>query len=106
MTVEASPCTCRDLYLPEPATVVSKTLLTATEMLFEMRREASGIALSAYYWRNDYLGIEQYSRYRNAENYVVISALYVEHEDFARQWDQNLRAQGFLEAFTDTSIRG
>ena len=22
------------------------------------------------------------------------------------KWDQNLRAQGFLEAFTDTSIRG
>lgn len=27
----------RDLYLPEPATVVSKTALTATEMLFEIR---------------------------------------------------------------------
>jgi len=40
MTVEASPCTSRDLYLPQAATVVSKTLLTATEMLFEMRLDS------------------------------------------------------------------
>ncbi|MDR3764765.1 MAG: hypothetical protein P4M01_11785 [Acidobacteriota bacterium] len=44
--------------------------------------------LPPWYYRNDYLGIELYSRYRNAENYVVITALYVQHEDFARQWGQ------------------
>jgi hypothetical protein len=39
-------------------------------------------------------------------NYVVVSALHVEHEQFARLWDRNLRAQGFPEAFAETSIRG
>jgi hypothetical protein len=34
------------------------------EMLFEMRREPGGIELSAS-WRNDYLGIEQYSECRD-----------------------------------------
>ena len=82
-------------------------LMRDPEMCFELSKlPLRGLTLSPWYYRNDYLGIEQYSRYRNAENYVVISALYVQHEDFARQWDQNLRAQGFLEAFTDTSIRG
>ena len=82
-------------------------LMRDPEMCFELSKpQLGGLALSAWYYRNDYLGIEQYSRYRSAENYVVVSALYVEHEQFARQWDRNLHAQGFLEAFTDTSIRG
>jgi hypothetical protein len=49
---------------------------------------------------------EQYSRYRDGENYVFLPGLYAQHEQFARQWDKNLRAQGFLDAFTDKSIRG
>jgi len=82
-------------------------LMRDPEMCFELSTPPrGGLALSAWYYRNDYLGIEQYSRYRSAENYVVVSALYVQHEQFARQWDQNLHAQGFLEAFADTSIRG
>jgi hypothetical protein len=52
------------------------------------------------------MGVEQYSRYRAGENYVFLPGLYAQHEQFARQWDKNLRAQGFLEAFTDKSIRG
>ncbi len=55
---------------------------------------------------NDYMGVEQYSRYRDGENYVFLPDLYEQHGAFARQWDRNLRAQGFLEAFTDKSIRG
>jgi hypothetical protein len=52
------------------------------------------------------MGVEQYSRYRDGEHYVFLPGLYQQHEQFARQWDKNLRAQGFLEAFTDKSIRG
>jgi len=58
------------------------------------------------YFRNDYLGVEQVSRYRDGENYVFVPDLYEQHEQFTRQWDKNLRDQGFLEAFTDKSIRG
>ena len=81
---------------PQPSSLVSQVVAGGSP----------SATIAATHPENDYLGIEQYSRYRNAENYVVISALYVQHEDFARQWDQKLRAQGFLEAFTDKSIRG
>jgi hypothetical protein len=37
---------------------------------------------------------------------IVLSDLHREHEQFARQWDRNIHAQGFLEAFNDKSIRG
>jgi hypothetical protein len=77
------------------------------EMCFELSKPPlCSLGLASFYFRNDYLGVEQYSRYRNEENYVFLSDLYQQHEQFARQWDKNLRAQGFLEAFTDKSIRG
>jgi hypothetical protein len=50
--------------------------------------------------------VEEYSRYRDGENYAFVPDLHRQHEAFARQWDKNIRAQGFLEAFTDKSIRG
>ena len=74
-------------------------LMRDPEMLFEMRRKAGTLELDAYYWRNDYLGIEEYSSLRDN------AALKRLHESFARNWDRNLRAQGFLEAFTQTSTR-
>ena len=76
------------------------------EMLFEMRREPSGIELSAYYWRNDYLGIEQYSSYRDeAGRLVVHPAMKQQHQTLASMWDRNLRSQGFLEAFRHSCNR-
>jgi hypothetical protein len=70
------------------------------EMLFEVRREGSEFVLDPYYWRNDYLGIEQYSSFRDDEQHLfTIAALKRQHEKFARVWDRNLRAQGFYEAF-------
>jgi len=82
-------------------------LMRDPEMCFELvKPPLCELSLSAWYFRNDYMGIEQYSRYRRGENYVFDPALYRQHESFARQWDSNLCEQGFLEAFTDTSIRG
>ena len=70
------------------------------EMLFEVRREGSEIRLDPYYWRNDYLGIEQYSSYRDDEQKLfTLTGLKRQHEDFARLWDRNLRAQGYYEVF-------
>ncbi len=37
---EAASCTTRDLYLPQPVTILSKTRLTATEMLFKLELDA------------------------------------------------------------------
>ena len=62
--------------------------------------------LVPYYWRNDWMGVEQYSRYLDGANYVFVPALYEEHGKFAALWDRNLRDQRFLEAFSDKSIRG
>ena len=82
-------------------------LMRAPEMCFELSKlPLCGLSLSSFYFRNDYLGVEQYSRYRDGENYVFVPDLCEQHEQFARQWDRNIRAQGFLEAFTDKSIRG
>jgi hypothetical protein len=70
------------------------------EMLFEVCREGNEIALDPYYWRNDYLGIEQYSSYRDDEQKLItLPGLVRRHEQFAHTWDRNLRQQGFYEAF-------
>jgi hypothetical protein len=82
-------------------------LMRDLEMCFELSKPPlCSLVLSAWYYRNDYMGIEQYSRYRDGENYIFLPGLYEEHQQFARQWNKNLCAQGFLEAFTDKSIRG
>jgi hypothetical protein len=82
-------------------------LMRNPEMCFELSKPPlCALSLSAWYYRNDYMGVEQYSRYRDGQNYVCVPGLFEQHETFARQWDKNLRAQGFLEAFTDKSIRG
>ena len=51
------------------------------------------------YWRNDYAGVEQWSRFIRETNYCYHSQLHDEHERFAKLWDKNLREQGFTEAF-------
>ncbi|MGC1781414.1 MAG: hypothetical protein WA708_02740 [Acidobacteriaceae bacterium] len=82
-------------------------LMRDPEMCFELSKPPlCSLELVAYYWRNDYAGVEQYSRYIDGANYVFVLALYEQHRKFARLWDRNIRAQGFLEAFTDKCIRG
>jgi len=80
-------------------------LMRDPEMCFEIGTP-EGEHPSAFYFRNDYLSVEQWSRIVRDGRYIVHAELYRRHEEFARTWDRNLRAQGFLEAFTDKSIRG
>jgi hypothetical protein len=81
-------------------------LMRDPEMCFELSKPPlCGMGLSSFYFRNDYLGVEQYSRYRDGQNYVCLPDLFEQHETFARQCDKNLCTQGFLEVFTDKSIR-
>jgi len=75
------------------------------EMCFELGF-AGGAHLNAFYWRNDYAGIEQWSRFIQEGNYCYHTQLHQQHETFAKTWDNNLRVQGFAEVFTDKCILG
>src|SRR6187402_145112 len=73
-------------------------LMRDPEMCFELG-VAGGPHLSAFYFRNDYLGVEQWSRDIVRGNYVQLIALHEQHQRFAKKWDNNLRLQGFAETF-------
>ena len=69
------------------------------EMLFQLVATSGQVRLVPYYFRNDYVGVEQYSRL-NQDGVVLVRPLLLrEHQSFARLWDRNLRAQNFVEAF-------
>jgi hypothetical protein len=80
-------------------------LMRDPEMCFEVGF-AGGARLNSFYWRNDYGGIEQWSRFIREGNYCYHMQLHAQHERFAKTWDDNLRQQGFAEAFTDKCIVG
>lgn len=75
-------------------------LLRDPEMCFEWSK-LIGLKpiLVPFYFRNDYAGVEQYSRKNDGEQYAFSPDLYHQHRSFAAQWDKNLRKQGFPEAF-------
>ena len=68
------------------------------EMCFELGF-AGGVHLNPFYWRNDYVGLEQFSRFLADTDYVFDRALFLQHVSFAKVWDRKLRSQGFVEAF-------
>ena len=74
-------------------------LMRDPEMLFELGRRGDEIELTPYYWRNDYVGIEEYSAIEQEGHWFVLPDLKGKHSAFARVWDKNLRAQGYWEAF-------
>jgi hypothetical protein len=80
-------------------------LMRDPEMCFELGL-AGGPHLNAFYWRNDYAGVEQWSRFVQDGNYCYHKQLHAQHESFAKLWDRNLDAQRFVEAFTDKCIFG
>jgi len=75
------------------------------EMCFELGL-AGGAHLNPFYWRNDRIGIEQWSRFIREGNYCFHPQLHAQHESFAKTWDNNLRQQGFADVFTDRCIVG
>jgi len=68
------------------------------EMCFELGL-GGGPHLNPFYYRNDYMGVEQWSRNIVGTDYAHLIELHKQHEQFAKLWDRNLRQQGFLEAF-------
>ena len=75
------------------------------EMCFELGL-AGGAHLMPYYWRNDYVAVEQVSRAIIRDHYVELLELGKQHETFAATWDNNLRLQDYEAAFTDKCILG
>jgi hypothetical protein len=73
-------------------------LMRDPEMCFELGF-AGGAHLDPFYWRNDYVAVEQWSRNIVRERYVHLIQLHEQHQQFAATWDNNLRLQGFSEAF-------
>jgi hypothetical protein len=82
-------------------------LMRDPEMSFELSKPiGSQLTLDPFYWRNDYLGVEQWSRSIVRGHYVALLDLHKQHELFAAEWDNVLRLQGFVGAFTDAAILG
>jgi len=73
-------------------------LMRDPEMMFEFGL-AGGAHLDPFYWRNDYVAVEEWSRFIAEEKYVCHVKLHRQQEEFAKQWDMNLRSQVFVEAF-------
>jgi hypothetical protein len=69
------------------------------EMLFELVEDGGKVLMVPYYYRSDYAGVEQDSRTLGDGGSLVDRRLFRDQQAFARMWDHNLRAQGFLEAF-------
>jgi hypothetical protein len=80
-------------------------LMRDPEMCFELGL-AGGAHLDPWYWRNDYVAVEQWSRNIVRDHYVHLIQLHEQHVRFAKTWDNNLRLQGFAQVFSDKSIRG
>jgi hypothetical protein len=77
------------------------------EMCFELvYAKGRTLSLDPWYWRNDYVAVEQWSRNIVRGQYLHLTALHEQHKRFAETWDNNLRLQGFSEAFTDECILG
>lgn len=77
------------------------------EMCFEIVAAEDGtFSLDPFYWRNDYVAIEQWSRNLLQGRYVQLSELHKQHQAFADTWDKNLHHQGFADAFNDRHILG
>ncbi|MCZ2155610.1 MAG: hypothetical protein LC114_17200 [Bryobacterales bacterium] len=80
-------------------------LMRDPEMLFEVVREGVVATLWPFYFRNDYVGVEQWSRRRDSSgNMICRPALTREFEEFAELWDANLAAQGYLQAYLNAAV--
>ena len=61
------------------------------EMIFALHKESQQFI--PYYYRNDYMGIEQNSVKWSEDGVFLIRRLQAEHTTFANQWLRNIAAQ-------------
>jgi hypothetical protein len=74
-------------------------LMRDPEMLFEITKHGLATVLTPYHWRNDYAGYADESAWTEEGRIFEDPVLKAGQIEFARMWDDNLTAQGFLEAF-------
>ncbi len=75
-------------------------LMRDPEMLFEVVETCGSVSFRPFYFRNDYVGVEQWSRCRDESGTTLNNSTLTRNlEAFSQMWDQNLDAQGFLGAF-------
>ena len=74
-------------------------LMRDPEMLFEVVDSSGSVNFRPFYFRNDYVGVEQWSRDRGESGTPICNPrLTRELEAVAPIWDRNLKEQGFLSA--------
>ncbi len=74
--------------------------LATPEMCFELSNPLGlGRSLVPFHYRNDYVGVEQFSRTIDGDRYLFLPSLYEQHQKLAVAWDHTLYMQGFLAAF-------
>jgi uncharacterized protein DUF6908 len=74
-------------------------LMRDPEMCFELEIEHGMVKdFQPYYFRNDYLGVEQLAV--DFDTRTVNTKLVLSLRSFARTWDANLEQQGYLRAYT------
>ena len=73
-------------------------LMRDPEMCFELSF-ADGPDLNPFFYRNDYIGCEQWSRAILGTDYAYKCEVHRQHVSFAKVWDRKLRSQGFGKAF-------
>ena len=76
-------------------TFVALTFASVAHAQGTMDFSGAQTLMGTFNWRNDYAGIEQWSRFIQDDHYAFHAELYKQHEQFAKQWDNNLRLQGF-----------
>lgn len=77
---------------------VNGDLMRDPEMCFELSM-TGGAHLSVFYYRNDFLGVEQWSRFIRDGSYHFHPQWFEQHEELARLWDKALAQQQFAQVF-------
>ena len=87
-------------------TTVFGVLKRHPEMRFEVEIPLIGeMTLNPYYWRNDFVAVEQSSRIMDCGEYSVLPALYERHVRFAADWSDVLSGQRLSQSFATRDIR-
>ena len=80
-------------------TLIAVSFASAAHAQGTMDFSGAQTLMGTFNYRNDYVGIEQWSRTIADALYIYLASLHQQHERFAKVWDNNLRLQGFAEAF-------
>jgi hypothetical protein len=71
-------------------------------MRFELKIGHKGEpTLIPFYWRNDFVAVEQFSRFTRENEYIHLPDLYERHVRFAAEWNEVLSRQYVTRVFAE-----